>query len=232
MIVLFVLLSWIPRSCPVIRKVLIGCPTPHLATLTPAEQELARIPHQVITGTSATFEVKSDLERQRTRLLFTFQAPADDQITLYVENKGGRVPVTLVTHPLLVGLDWTRLASSQPTSSLYMRAGSTSITALAGLAALKADGGRIAADAAAARAYALTSGSYLPLEQLTSLDNVDGILTTYAPPLPDGTWWDVEREYDLSSIEPSENDTLLFSLERSNTMEAMRLGEVHVDYRK
>lgn len=229
-LLLFVILSWVPSGCPVVRRALIGCPTVPLAHQTPEEQETNRVPHQVITNGSAEVEVKAEQNRGNTRIDFEYRADPKATITLAIQDGQTKVPLATVSSPLIPN-DWHLFTSHDPDTALYTRDPVDQTTVADYLAT---NPPKLVADEAAARLYQLKSGSYTAFSSLSSLDGYNALLITHLPTQPDGTWSWFDQRVDLSTYKPDENNHLHFviSVTQQDGATPLLLGEVHVDYRK
>jgi hypothetical protein len=227
LIAIFILSSWFPRSCPLVRNLLIGCPRPPIQQLSAEEYERERIAHQVVQG-AAEFAVLAEPGRTKTRIVFWYNTAYDHAIAhLMVRTAEGFQNVALITHPLLVDLNWSRVASSNPSASLYSKDGDA-VSIEHFLTSLPND---LVTDAAARTMFQVSQSN--DLLNLNSLEDTQYILTTFVPPPKDGTWRIFEHEYDLSKALVNDEGMLelLITTEQLGTG-AFLIGSVHVDFRK
>lgn len=229
-LLLFVILSWVPRRCPVLRQVLTGCPTVPLAQQTPEEREINRIPHQVVDTSLATFEVAADTNRAKTRVAFLFRTPTTTIATLQIQRDNGFEPLATVTHPLLATA-WSRTTVTEPSFTL-LRKDADDTRDITTFVASRPE--QLAADAAAAAHFDLSATRYAELERTTELGGITAILVSHSPLAADGSWHLFEQEFNLSDVPANADNKLLFSISihRANEADQFLLGSVHVDYRK
>ena len=224
--------SWMPRSCPLLRRAIVGCP----ASTAPRPQaigglETDRYANEPIHTDKTYFSVDAGNSRKETAISFHYLPQGSGNVaTLAVRMAEGDRPIALITHPLLEGLAWPALKSSSLT--LYQKA-----AAFASLDAFKGalpGAGALAADSAAARSAGLALGKYVPLETLKSLDGIGYVLTTYVPGEQDGRWRLFRQSFDLTSIQTAPDGKLQGAIVLESAPPAdkpLLLETVHVDFR-
>jgi len=235
-LLVLVLSSWFPSSCPLMRKVAIGCPTNDLYVpipQTPAEQEISRIPHQTVPSSIAYFSPKSDTTRNQTSIGFEFRE-LDTSIhpTIYLQAKEGSsfTDIALVTQPLLASLTWSA-ATDGINYRLYEK--SMTYSTIGVFMANLPPSSKLAADDVAARRYGLKTNQYQDIETLKNLDGISYILTSYQPPEPDGSTWHIFRQtLDLSLATPDANGDLNLALRIPSYIprQTLFLGTIDIDF--
>lgn len=235
---LVILSGWIPRGCPLLQRTISSCPSnsPHIATSTPEQAELNRIPHNSITTGLAEFSVKVQDFRGTTAVRFPFRADLT-KVTAYLwfNKASGMEKIALVTNPLLTKLNWTRTSQYEPQLTIYSKNGDfTPITQeeiLANLPPKK----NLAMDEVAASILKLEPSKYTPIDTLTSLDGITTIITTYHPPMPNGeTWYDYDVTFNLQDAKIFPDGTIKWQLTVTPTegvSEPFLMGNVHIDYK-
>ena len=232
-LLLFVLGSWLPQPCPVVRNLLIGCPSKKfIVSQTPKAKEIRRVPHQEITTKQAFFSGHAQNERSQTAIRFEF-IPTVSHLPFYLDIKRGGTsePLALVSHPLLDTLHWHFVAGNG--ISLYQLSSDfqTVDDFLANLPPTQ----QVSADQVAVRQANLKPDQYLNLDTLHAIGNVKYILTSYIPSQPDGDWLQFDRTFDLSKVDIDKeriNGDLFFPGDELTTHEPLLLGEVHIDYKQ
>lgn len=230
-LVLFVILSWVPSGCPVVRRAILGCPTPSLPFQSDDQKELNRVPHQEITTSSVEVSAKGQDDRSQSRITFEYRAPAGTSAELSIQNGTSTVPLATVLNPVLEGLTWPVFTSHDPDVSLYTRE-ATNVTTINDY--LAQDPPKLVADRATARLYNLAATRYTPLDQISSLDGYSALLVAALPRKKDGTWTWFEQQFDLSAIplDSTQHLKLIITNHRPDSAVPLLLGEVHIDYRK
>ena len=191
-----------------------------VAHFSEATNESQRIPHQNISTQQAYFSVPSEAKRQQTYVSFYYRAGALEDDTLQLKEATGPVPVCLVTNPLVASTTWNSTSSGP--LRLYVKNQKTTFETLGGLPLL--------ADDAAAHQFGLKANSYSQLEGATATGTAEALLTTYNPPVKDGTWNYFRCLVDATAADTSENNTLQWQIVRRNFAEPLQLGEVHINY--
>jgi hypothetical protein len=197
---LLVLSSWFPRSCPLLKELITSCPqtTDPTKLLSPSQKELNRIPHAVIAKETVDFSVPAQPNRQATQVRFTYRGDLTKQYAyLKVVERTGERNITVVNHPLLYKLEWSRISTTLPNVSLYQR--EASYQDIQSFRASLPPKNQFVADSIIAKEWQLTEEQYTPLDFLTSLDGFSYIATTYAPPEVDGSWYKFSQTFDLSN---------------------------------
>jgi hypothetical protein len=228
-----VLSSWVPQPCPFLRQALIGCPlTTEPLVTTPAEDEMARVPHQDITTPSAIIQVTPDQNRTNAQVTFEYREkdPTKTPIAyLQMVTASGTVNLALISHPLLSGLTWGAVADSQ--FRLYQR--TPTYGTLADFSASLPPAATLAADEVAVRKFNLKPGTYQPLETLASLTGINYVLTSYVLPIPDGQTWHVFKQaFDLTDASLDQDGKLELSIQSLNFAagDDLLLSTVHLDF--
>lgn len=220
--------SWVPSSCPLLKKALMGCPAGTLAPRSAADLELSRIGHETIEAQAAFFTAQAEEQRGRTQVQFYYQSDANQVASLAFKKGDFYQVIGLVSHPLLTDLTWNSISS--PDVRLYQR--ELRVETLDGASASTYSPSVLAADQAAARFLGLRAGQYRQLEDLTSLEGIDAILTTFAPASKDGSWRQYRHSFDLSDATANadgklQGQLLLPGIEGHSPFQ---IGTVHVDY--
>lgn len=235
---LFVVLgSWLPTSCPVVRKWLASCPTssgPLSFPRTNSEREIKRIPHQAVYSDRLEVSVKSEEKRNKTRVYFQHLDTAGGVVSmLQLQNADGTFKdLSLITHRGLINLSWPTIVTSDARLFQKEPTYETIDQLITSLPAKE----KLGADAAAAALYNLQPDQYTPIEKLITVDNFDYVLTTFTPGTGmDGLWRGFEHSYDFSTV--SLNDTGEYTLiiriiQGYSIDDAFRVSTVHVDYGK
>lgn len=231
-LVVLILSAWIPQPCPALRGALIGCPnTLQSKVLTPAEKEIARVPHQDINTQSTLFFVDSNDQRQYTAVRFEYMLNNSKEygfLQLRTTN-GTYENVSLFTHPLLQNLSWPSLSASA--YRLYQR--SDTYPDFDSFLKNLPSAAQLAADSVMVSRYQLQKGHYTSLEPLTSLNGINYVLTSFEPPKNDGDWQQFERTYDLSSASVDQNNKISMAIYlplHDTTSQPFRIGTIHLDY--
>ena len=223
--------TFLPRNCPFIRDHVFGCPKlGGSVILTPEQQELARYPHQSITTSQMVFDTKSQNYRQETEVRFSYRL-GDSQQYGYLQLKEADTlnNIALITHPLLVSLDWPSI--STPTYRLYHR--HPTFASIADFQANLPPANQLVADSAAAQLFGLRSGQYQLIDPLTSLQGVNYVLTTYAPPQADHTWSLYDYRFNAQTADVDSKGNLhwaLFFPNLTSKSQPFLLSTVHIDY--
>jgi hypothetical protein len=231
LLLLFILLSWVPTDCSVIRRAVIGCSSIPLSRQTPEQQEINRVPHQSITVPAVEVQANGEADRSKSRITFEYRIPTGSKATLNVSTSGGLVPLATITHPLLEKIDWHLLKSEAQSTSLYTR-NENPASSIEDFLATSPTG--LAADEPSVRYYNLKPGTYTRFEDLQTLDGTQSLLLSYLPPEPDGTWNWFQSQFDLSQypLNSDQHIKLVIINERPADSSPLLLGEVHIDYRK
>lgn len=231
MFALFVIFSWVPRGCPVVRKYLVGCPAPLIVPKTLEEQELSRVPHQSIASTVTRVDVKAEPARTNTRVYFEYRTPVGSTMTFGIQTNQGVYPLATITTPLLANVSWNKLISHTPDASLFSRS-EISAGSIEQFFGSKPQG--LVADPAAAQLFHIASTDFTPLSSVSSLDPFNAVLVSYLASVPDNTWDQFEQVFDLSSFPTDTVNHLTFIITDNSASEAtpLLLGEVHVNYQK
>jgi hypothetical protein len=230
-----VLGGWIPRDCPYFRQALSSCPSAHLVAPETIEQkELARVAHQDITGNMAIFSVKSQDFRGTTDVKFDFWTDTTvEKAYLQVKKASGYVFIALITHPLLTSLNWPRIGNSEPPMSLYQR--SETYSSIDQFKANLPDKSLLAVDSIIARDWGLQPNQYTDLDNLTSLEGINYIITSYVPSTTDGSWKYYEQVFDTSTAAVSPTGAIDWAIYKPIVTTAsipFHLGTVHIDYKR
>lgn len=237
LILLFVALgSWVPRDCPLIRNWIVGCPSAHVVTpQTEDQRELARIAHQDIPGNVAQFSVRSQDFRGTTQVNFLYRADYTKHVAyLIIHKAAGKTPLALITHPLLYNLDWSRVSTAEPPVSLYQRSGQTYQSVDQIKAQLPAKG-QVAVDSVIAKQWKLQANQYTDLDALTSLDGIQYVITSYAPPGHDGSWLQYDQTFDVQDALVDKDGLLQWEVYVpivQNPSQPFRLAPVHINYKR
>jgi len=231
-----VISSWVPQPCPLLRRAMIGCPAalkPYAKVpATVEEQEIARIPHQEIPSQIAYFSPKSDDTRNETSIGFLFREQnlnVHPIVFLQAKEGGQFVDLALITHPLLENLTWP--ATGDGHYRLYQR--ELTIENVNDITKNLPPAGQLAADTAAARHFNLAGEQYQNLENLSSLDGISYILTSFQPPVPNGASWKTFRQtFDLTAATPDAKGNLNFAIRIPSYAEGQSflLGTIGVDF--
>lgn len=229
-----VLLGWFPRSCPVLKQWIISCPEPRVSTGTNADEiENAHVPHQIIEKDLVEFETNAQEYRKTTEVKFSYRGDLNHQIAHLGIRIGNKVErVALITHPLLYNLTWSRYTTNQPNETLYQR--EVQFSTVAELKNNLPAAQELAIDEVIAKTWNLDPRQYQPLEELTSLDGIKYIVTTYAPPLQDGNWRHYDQTFDTETAWVDSNEKLywmIFLPGVTDGKEVFRMTTVHIDYR-
>lgn len=235
-ILLGILLSgWFPRSCPLLRQALSACPSAHLVVpLTNEEKELSRIGHEDIPGNTALFSVKSQDFRGTTDVKFDYWADLKvEKAYLQVKKNGAFSALALITHPLLVDLTWARIGNSGPPESLFQRTPTyDSIDAFkANLPPAK----EVAVDTIIAQHWHLQPSQYTDIDSLSNLDGINYVMTTFVPPVSDGSWKFYNETFDTQDALVSPTGTIDWAIYKPINNSAtipFHLGTVHIDYKR
>ena len=221
--------SWLPRSCPLVRGWLVGCPVAVPSHSTPNEAELNRIGHKDILTSEVLIQVPTQLPRDRSRVNFLYRAEDPAQRAyLQLRLPSGLKNVALIVDPLLKDLSWPHLSDTRWT--VYARNGDP-VAAELFVQNLPAHG--VSSDKVAARDLHLADGSYVPLEGLKDLSTIDYVLTSYQQPQKDGTWDSFSYVTDASAAEPDSSNSLTWVIYLEPTPPAklpFRLSTVDVNY--
>ncbi len=227
-------LGWFPRSCPLLQQWLASCPSSRISTPnTPEEIENAHLPHQVIEKDLVEFETNAQEYRKTTEVKFSYRGDLSHQVAhlgIRVNNMVERV--ALITHPLLYDLTWTRYSTNQPNESMYQR--EARFGSVAELRASLPPAQELAVDEVIAKAWQLDPRQYQLLEDLTSLDGIQYVVTSYAPPLKDGNWRHYDQTFDTQDAWVDANKKLywmIFLPDVTGGNEPFRMTTVHIDYR-
>lgn len=222
----FILSGWLPRYCPILQRHILGCPSDFVHNLpaTPKEKEQARYAHQEIFSTQVIFTAKLEADRHDTAIRFAYIAQGNQVATLRVRETEGYKDLALITHPLLNNLDWSRI--SENGISLYQR--NDTYSSIQELKLNPPPSQRIAADSAAMAKenFAVTS-----LENISTLDDIDYILTTYQPKQQDGNWHLFDQRFNLTQAYDNQGyleGSIYFTNQDSTN--PFLLGTIHVDY--
>jgi hypothetical protein len=238
----FLILSWVPQPCPILSRALSVCPKGNYmppAPLTPAQKELARIPHQRIKSDEVDFTAPSQNFRATTKIDFEFYGDPSQTMVLEVQTKNGLQQVSIINHPYLAGLNWSQV-NEEPYHLYQQDPTFTSITAFS---SHLPSSNLIAADAVSAAHFNLPSGSYIlfdpnwTLEQAQQqLKGIQYFLTTYSQIPRDGTWYAYSQtNFDLTNALPDAKNTLDFTMLLPNnhlSKTPFYLSTVHIDYMK
>jgi hypothetical protein len=230
-----ILAGWIPQSCPLIRQWLSSCPADksimHYGSY--EEQENARVPHQVIEKDFVDFETEAQDYRKTTEVKFSYKGDLSHQIAHLGIRVGNQVQrLALISHPLLVSLDWPRYTTNLPNETMYQR--NETFETVDALHANLPPAKSLAVDEVIAKEWNLSSDHYTALESLTSLDGIDYIVTTFKPPLLDGTWRFYDQTFDTTDafIDSEKHlNWMIFLPDVKAGKEPFRMTTVHIDYR-
>ena len=236
LLLLILIFSWFPRSCPLIRQGIIGCPNTllevptHIAT--PQENAISSIAHRSITSSIGFFSVTGNQTKNpSTKVDFDFLTDLNKQ-TVYLQFKNAEnnyIDVSLVNSPLLHNLKWPSITN--PEVRLYQNKNTyNSIDAF--LQTLPKQNSLLADDAAA-NYLKLQPGSYTPFESVSSLDGFDYIITTYHPPLIDGVWSLYQHTFQPGIIPELDKPNVSGAIRLSPTPENASdflLGTIHINY--
>jgi|GEM_PF-6353930 len=229
-------IGWLPRSCPLLRQWLASCPATQVANapLTPQQVLDAKYPSQVIDKEYADFQVNSQANRATTEVKFEYKADLTKQVAQLGLRVGSTLQyVALVTHPLLVNLNWPRYSITEPNETMYQR--TQTYDTSASLKANLPPASQLAVDTEIANSWGLQASQYQPLETLTSLDGINYIVTTYTPQSTDGDWHFYDQTFDATSAFVDQNNQIDWRLYLPNVAtdsQPFRMTTVHVDYKK
>ena len=228
-------IGWLPRNCPLLRQWLSGCPsnksTVQYATY--EQQENTRIPNQIITKDYVEFQTDSQNYRKTTEVKFTYKGDLSHQLAHLGIRVGNQIKrIALVSDPLLIGLNWTRYTTNQPNETLYQR--NETYQDVSAIHANLPPASQVAIDEVIASQWGLDPKQYTPLEPLSSLDGINYIITTYEPPLEDGTWRYYDQTFDTTDAfvdTQKQLNWMLFVPDVNKGKEPFRMTTVHIDYR-
>ncbi len=247
--------SWVPRDCPLIRQVISPCPGTRIANSpeTSTERDIARIPHQVVDRDLVEFSAKAQEYRKTTELRFSYRGKLDTS-TAYLAMKVGTdlakepngttvVPtpsvgktaiekIALVTHPLLFNLNWSRYTSTQPNVTMYQR--NERYIDIAALQQSLPPAKELAVDSIIAKRWNLDYTQYTPFDDLTNLNGINYVITSFTPPTPDGVWLEYRQTFDLQQAYVNKDGMIEGMLILSNvrgTDPSFLLSSVGIDYR-
>lgn len=235
LILSFMLSGWFPRSCPLLRQALSSCPSAHLVVpLTQEQKELGRIGHEDIPGNTAFFSVKSQDFRGTTDVKFNYWADLKvEKAYLEIKKAHGFVNLALITHPLLADLTWSRIGNAEPPQSLYQR--TTTFDSIDSFKAKLPPAKELAVDSIIALQWNLQPDQYTNLDDLTSLEGINYIMTTYTPPTVDGSWKFYNETFDTQDAKVSSTGTIDWAIYKPINKSAtipFHLGTVHIDYKR
>lgn len=239
LLTLLILSGWFPRSCPLLHQVLSPCPDPNRVAndsrfLSAEEADLQRIPHFVIDRDLVEFEVKAQDYRKTTDVKFFYQGDLSHQVAhLGIRQDNRMHRIALVTHPLLIDLDWQRYSVTQPNETLYQR-DQDRFASIADVRNNLPPAQELAVDEIIAREWGLDPRRYQALESLTSLDGISTILTTYIPPKPDGNWFLYEQTFDTTDYFVDAQGNLEWQVFLPNVTSGkvpFRMSSVTINYR-
>lgn len=190
--------GWLPRSCPLLRQWIASCPSTSVSTAqTPEERELQRVPHQTIDRDLVEFTTKSQEYRGTTEVKFTYRPDRNHhRAYLGIRVKNHQRQLALITHPLLSKLTWQRYSVVQPNITLYQR--TERYPDIDHIQTSLPPAQELAVDSIIAELWKLDPRQYTLLDSLTSLDGINYIVTSYTPPLPDGSWLHYSQTFDTS----------------------------------
>lgn len=226
-----VLSSWFPRSCPLLRQTFNACPAgPRVEEPTAEEKEIKRIPHQEVKVGLATFTAKAEKDRHTTSVRFFYRGDLKNELAfLEIRKSGGYADLAIITHPLLIDIKWSSIYKDG--FRLYQK-DSTYTNIEDFLNNLPAKH-QIAIDSVAAKQYKINSGNYTLLDNLSSLDQIGYILTSYTPPTKDGSWYAYDQRFDLQDAAVNNLGNLEWAVYLPNTASSRQpflLSTVHIDY--
>jgi hypothetical protein len=224
--------GWFARSCPLLRQWLSSCPTTAVGHLTPSEEENARFPHQVIEKDVVEFSTSAQDYRKTTEVKFYYKGDRSHQIAhLAVWADNHLEELALITHPLLANLQWSRYSRTQPNETLYQD--TERYTSTDDIRSHLPAAQELAVDEIIAQQWHLTAQQYQPLETLTSLNGIHYVVTTYAPPTPNGSWNYYDQTFDTTDAHIDEKNQLNWMIllpDVKNGAEPFRMTTVHIDY--
>ena len=178
-----------------------------------------------------TFAVKSQGDRRTTKVTFYYWGDQSlDTMYLLSAIDGNFQPIALVTTPLLATLNWQRISYDQPQFSLFQRNGTYD-----SIDAFKANlppANTLVADNIMAKLWHLRPDQYTDIDNISSLDGYNYVLTTYLPQQKDGAWNVFSEVFDLTNSTIDANGNLNWQLYRpvGPQTKPFYLGTVHVDY--
>ncbi len=255
-LILIMIGSWLPRSCPIVRQIIAPCPVSRIANTpeTSVERDIARIAHQVVDRDLVEFSAKAQEYRKTTEIRFSFRGDLSKSIAYLAakvstdavsEPNGKTVTPTpststktaierlaLVTHPLLTELDWARFTSTQPNVSMYQR--TEQFETIDQLQQSLPPAKELAVDSIIAKRWNLDYRQYTPLDELVSLDGIKFVVTSYTPNTPDGGWLQYRQTFNLQNAYITKEgmiEGMLILSNVQNTNPAFLISSVGVDYR-
>jgi hypothetical protein len=247
--------SWVPRDCPAVRRVFASCPvdSTRVSQFTPGTDEfdIARIPNQVIDRNLVEFKVPTSENRKTTEASFSYRGDLSKTIAylaLRTSEAGtltpaGQAPngnstgsgierVALVTHPLLTNLTWPRIGTVSPTVSLYQQ--NERYGDATELRNNLPPARTLAVDSIIARRWNLQRDEYTLLDELTKLDGISYVVTSYIPPTPDGGWSQFRQVFDSTFgfvDADKELSWYLFTSTSEKPEKPFRTSTISIDYR-
>jgi hypothetical protein len=225
--------GWIPQSCPLLRKTLMGCPVVHLAKpMTYAQKEFARVPYQKVEGTTLQFSVPSQDNHAKAKIDFFFISEHAEEVSyLELATKNHHLDqLALITAPILSKLSgWPEIRTPDVTLYLHPDDPITSIDDfLQNLPPLE----EVAADSAAAQVLHLRTDQYTLLDHLTSADGFKYVLSSAGTIEKDGLWSIYTKTVDTSQAEIGTDNQMEWIIDRLDGSGGtpFNLGTVHVNF--
>lgn len=226
--------GWFPRSCPILKKYTIGCRAPIVVVNpgNPHQQELNRIPHQVVPSLAA-FSAKAQDDRSHTSVIFNYRAEDNlaPQTFLQLKVTDSFEDFSLASHPLLNELKWSVISN---TNGPYLYQRTANYNSIEEFLAKLPNSSTFAADRVITPTLSLSNENYTKLEGLTSLDGIDYILTSRPPTEKDGEWFLFKRQFDFSNLAINAENKIegQLSVETGEEFNPLLLSEIHIDYAK
>jgi hypothetical protein len=228
----FVFISWLPKPCPILKKALTICSTPHRVTVkqTPEEVIIASVAHQDISN-DGYFATHAQDNRENTTVNFEYAGDLDTTTAyLAVNKKDGYHFIALITQPLMTTLNWSKIRL--PEFTIYQRTPQDFTTTSAFLQHLP-PAANLAVDSGVALQLQLKPSEYTSLESLTTLDGIQTILSTYSTAYTKDTWHSFSEKFDLTDAAVTKDNKLewhISFLQSPDPKKPFHLGTVHVDY--